>query len=296
MADGGEGDFPSFATFTKLDVVKPFWDSDDRVPLNDASWAAVSSQAVKDGLQLTRNFKIKLAQHLVRALDGTVHAIDPSLAVKIVPPSDAAADSSWTSTVTAEELTALFLPYKHRLVCGICVAYHSRGVLHTCNSALQHAESWEHDLSAVQDSQEWYLKGWADVVDEAAKLAGVESGPTLSTPEALESVGDRWVCEGCPTFEDDLKRTNHFALLYGYNKVRAGYAWSEMVRVFRFSPSSRSPAIDSPLTQVSHLISGHLRSSAKAASPVLAIAEEVKEEVKSVKMEETKEGVKEEEE
>ncbi|GAA5927927.1 hypothetical protein JCM10213_000928 [Rhodosporidiobolus nylandii] len=221
-----EDDFPPFNTFVELATVKPLWETDPAPTLDDASWAAVAPSAVEQATALTRTFKLTLAQQIVKTLEGTQHAVDSSLAVKFVAPEDA--DEDWTPSLTKDDLDALTKPYMRHLFCGGCTSYYAT-MPHTFASLSQHATShWAgHDL-AVEEPENWYFPGWAELVASALSQAGAAMDADVQmAEEALRRVGQRWKCEDCQSFRDDLDRDNKWAALYGGAAV--GFGWSTML-------------------------------------------------------------------
>ncbi|BGP13071.1 hypothetical protein JCM10213_000925 [Rhodosporidiobolus nylandii] len=208
-----EDDFPPFNTFVELATVKPLWETDPAPKLDDASWAAVAPIAVEQATALTRSFKLTLAQQIVKTLEDTQHAVDSSLAVKLVAPEDA--DEDWTPSLTKDDLDALTKPYMRHLFCGDCPSLYSARP-RPFAALWDHATSyWSgHDL-VVKEPESWCIPGWADLVASALEQVGVTPAADGETAlEALSGAGARWKCEGCPPFTVNLERDNKYAMRY----------------------------------------------------------------------------------
>ncbi|GAA5856505.1 hypothetical protein JCM8547_008774 [Rhodosporidiobolus lusitaniae] len=218
---------PEILSTSKSSATVVLREPDEREPIDDESWAAVSSVALEQAKSVTRQFKLKLARVLVSALDGTIHALDPALSAGLSGP--AGSDEQETVAVTDEELDDLSKPYKHGLTCGDCPSYAFHDTVEAYSVLRQHG--FRGHLLDVEDPGKWYASGWAEVVGEALSLVGLEDDANAeAATTALHAVGTRWVCKGCANFETSLASSNASTTRYGFDTVlRTGRTWSYMV-------------------------------------------------------------------
>jgi hypothetical protein len=224
-------DLPPFPEVANLALVKRFWDAgdddEDLVLLNDASWAAVSAEVVSTALELAYRFKLNLAAVIVTALDGTPHAVEASLASKILAAVESVEMGS--EAVSEDDLVELLAQYKHHFRCSKCeTQYYLRGGLYSATELLKHFESaWQHQSDDSTLSHPFYSPEWAELATTALGIVGADkAGNDNST---LKAVGERWLCEACPLFKDDLERRNAIRVILNKPQM-VGLEWSDIVR------------------------------------------------------------------